>query len=114
MSKNQKGKNSKNIISMLIKPEFIIPEFIMPELLYDSKNGLLVWRDPDFYYTALADYLYKKLNDEIVYNKNSTVKIYGREIPIPRMQTAYGDPAHHIHLAVQLLWQKHGHQQLLK
>ena len=62
--------------------------FTMPDL----NNGFLVYIDKKFYNKKQSDKIYKKLIDEIQYDENSIIKIMGKEIAIPRKQTAYGDP----------------------
>src|SRR5271156_3855815 len=63
----------------------------MPELIQDLNNGLFVYYDPIFYPKNIANKLYEQLYNEIEYDKNSTVIVYGKKFTIPRKQTAYGD-----------------------
>ena len=63
-----------------------------PEYIANIKNGLFVYLDKYFYKKSMADHLYKNLLEEVVFDKNSKIKIFGKEHLIPREQTAYGDP----------------------
>lgn len=63
-----------------------------PELIADLKNGLFVYKDSQFYTKSQADKLFNQLLNTIIYDKKSTVTIFGKTMPIPRKQTAYGDP----------------------
>lgn len=67
-------------------------KFVEPELISDLNNGFLVYKDDIFYNKNKADILFQELIDEVVYDKNSYVFIYGKKIKIPRKQTAFGDP----------------------
>ncbi|XWV24988.1 putative alpha-ketoglutarate-dependent dioxygenase alkB-like 2-like [Tupanvirus deep ocean] len=58
----------------------------------DWKNGLLIYMDENFYNKKIADTFFSELLKSITYDKNSSVKIFGKTIPIPRKQTAFGDP----------------------
>ena len=62
------------------------------ELISDVPNGLLVCLDKSFYDKKTADHIFEELQKNVVYDANSTVKIFGKIYPIPRKQTAYGDP----------------------
>jgi alkylated DNA repair dioxygenase AlkB len=62
------------------------------DLLVDWKNGLFVCLDKNFYNKQIADEIYVRLKKEIIYDKNSVIRIFGKNIPIPRKQTAFGDP----------------------
>lgn len=62
------------------------------ELISDPSNGLFVLLDKSFYDKITADEIYRSLTKEISYDKNSIVKVFGKIYPIPRKQTAYGDP----------------------
>jgi alpha-ketoglutarate-dependent dioxygenase alkB family protein 2 len=64
----------------------------VPQLITDDKAHLIVMLDKSFYTVEEAAELYKKLDKSVIYNENSVVKIYGKNIPIPRKQVAYGDP----------------------
>lgn len=64
----------------------------LPYLLSDLKNGLLVLKDDFFYEKEIADRLFNELKRDVIYDKKSVIKMGGRTIPIPRKQTAYGDP----------------------
>ena len=57
-----------------------------PELIADIKNGLLVYKDDTFYSKKEADKLFQQLKKDVVYDKNSTVNIYGKTIKIPRIK----------------------------
>ena len=63
-----------------------------PELISDLKNGLFVYKDSQFYTKLLADKLFDQLVKTVVYDKKSTVTIFGKTMAIPRKQTAFGDP----------------------
>lgn len=58
----------------------------------DIENGLLVYLDQDFYSKTDADYLFDQLKKQVVYDIDPKIKIFGKELSIPRNQTAYGDP----------------------
>lgn len=60
-------------------------------LMADWKNGLLFYLDENFYNKKLADEIYQQLINTITYDKNYKIKFFGKTIPIPRKQTAYGD-----------------------
>jgi DNA oxidative demethylase len=63
----------------------------VPILLGNGNNGLLVCMDNNFYNKKTADHIFDQLQQQIGYDENSVVVLYGKEIPIPRKQTAYGD-----------------------
>jgi alkylated DNA repair dioxygenase AlkB len=64
---------------------------LTPKIITKPKNGLFLYLDPEFYSKEKADEFFEILKKEIQYDKNSTVTIFGKKIPIPRKQTAYGD-----------------------
>ena len=64
----------------------------IPEMITDRNHNLCVLLDKSFYSIDDAAQLYKELVANVTYDKNSVVKIFGKSIPIPRKQTAYGDP----------------------
>jgi alkylated DNA repair dioxygenase AlkB len=61
----------------------------IPSLIRD--DNLALYFDPHLYWTTESADIFQKLQKEIVYIENSTVKIHGKTIPIPRKQAAYGD-----------------------
>jgi alkylated DNA repair dioxygenase AlkB len=75
---------------IMLKEEIInIPKI---SLVADLKNGLLLLLDENFYNKKSADEIYEHLLKVVTYDKISNIKIFGKTIPIPRKQTAYGDP----------------------
>ena len=58
-----------------------------------EKGGLVVDYFPNFYGSEKSIELFEKLEKEIEWNepKDSSIVIFGKSIPIPRKQTAYGD-----------------------
>jgi len=63
-----------------------------PKLYVDFRTGLLVYLDKSFYSKTEADKLYAELTENVVFAAESFIKIYGKQIKIPRKQVAYGDP----------------------
>ena len=61
-------------------------------MIADPKNGFLVYLDKHFYTCKQSDEIYDVLTKDVIYDKDSKVIIFGKEINIPRKQTAYGDP----------------------
>lgn len=64
----------------------------IPRLLENVDKGLFVCIDNNFYNKQTADHIYELLQEQITYDKNSVVILYGKPIAIPRKQTAFGDP----------------------
>lgn len=62
------------------------------ELIMDSENKFYVYVDKHFYPNEESDRIFQELEREVAYNHNTYIVIYGKNIPIPRKQTAYGDP----------------------
>ena len=63
----------------------------LPYALTDISRGLCVGITPKFYDKSAADRIFDILEDEVEYNENSTVVVYGKTYNIPRKQVAYGD-----------------------
>jgi len=63
----------------------------LPSLIHNNKQGLLVYKDPHFYTHNEATQIFKQLNEDVVYDKKSTVVIFGKKHLIPRKQSGYGD-----------------------
>lgn len=63
----------------------------VPELICKYNDGLIVYKDPLFYSKHEADKLFNQLLNEIIFDDDSYIVIYGKKIKIPRKQTAYGD-----------------------
>jgi len=61
-------------------------------LVIDIDNDLYVYIDKHFYSKQNSDKIFNRLEKEVVYNEGLFFEIYGNKIPIPRKQTAYGDP----------------------
>lgn len=57
----------------------------------DPENELIVYYDKKFYHTEKADKIFDALVDQVEYDFNSRVVIFGKSIPIPRKQAGYGD-----------------------
>lgn len=62
------------------------------DFIIDKANKLLVYLNQTYYSQKNADIIFQKLLDQIVYDEGVEIKIFGKSIPIPRKQTAYGDP----------------------
>jgi len=64
----------------------------LPTAITDFQNGLFVILDKSFYDKKEADKLYREIDDAVAFDKKFYIKIFGKRHPIPRNQTAYGDP----------------------
>jgi alkylated DNA repair dioxygenase AlkB len=62
------------------------------KLVTDLENHFYVYVDKHFYPKDESDRIFQELEKEVAYNLNTFFTIYGKKIPIPRKQTAYGDP----------------------
>jgi len=71
---------------------FVPKESDQMRLVADFKNHFYVYMDKHFYSKKESDKIYQELEDQVTYNLNTYIVIYGKQIPIPRKQTAYGDP----------------------
>jgi alpha-ketoglutarate-dependent dioxygenase alkB family protein 2 len=69
-----------------------VPEPPKINLVADLPNNLFVYIDQNFYNKKISNNIFKQLREQIIYDENSVVRIHGRDIKIPRSQTAYGDP----------------------
>jgi alkylated DNA repair dioxygenase AlkB len=67
--------------------EFLKSEF---NLLPDGTEGLYFL--PDFLPSSEADQFFKELKDEVEWEQKS-IRIFGKEVPEPRLTAWYGDPA---------------------
>jgi DNA oxidative demethylase len=88
-----KTKQIINLFGLMDQTNLISNKLInyqKPRLI-ENKHGLLVYKDSLFYSKLDADQIFTELNANIEYNKDSSIKILGKIIPIPRKQTAYGD-----------------------
>lgn len=66
-------------------------EYKLPFIL-NNADGLCVCMVPNFFDNEDADRLYTQLMEEIKFPEKSVIRLMGREIPIPRQRTAFGDP----------------------
>src|SRR5688572_21250479 len=71
-----------------------VPQKINDEmkLVIDVENKFFVYIDKCFYPKEESDHIFQELEKQVEYNVGSFFEIYGKKIPIPRKQTAYGDP----------------------
>lgn len=60
--------------------------------IIDINRGLCLSIIPEFYAKIDADKIFEQIEKTVIYDKNSKIIIYGKEILIPRQQVAFGDP----------------------
>lgn len=57
----------------------------------DVKNKLYFTHDTSIYSNKISNKIYDELKSSITFEKDIKLRIHGREVTIPRKQTAYGD-----------------------
>lgn len=99
MNKFSKKPTKKTLKKPVVKSNLKISEIhsTLPDqkseavVMYDTANNFMIYLDYTFYQADVAKQIFQELQNTLIYDTKYYITIYGKKVPIPRDQTAYGD-----------------------